>query len=157
MIEWPKEIQHPKGKLVVYQPQIDEWPGLKLVKARSAIAFAPKGTDNPRLGIIEMQARTEVDFDSRLVKLTRLEITGGNFPSLDSDQSQKALTELRALLQNDELRSLSLDRMLVSLERAGVRNVDVKNDPPRIFFSSKPAGLVIFDGKPILVLSKILN
>jgi hypothetical protein len=66
-IEWPKEIQHPKGKIVIYQPQIDEWPDYKVVKARSAIAFLPNGETNPHLGIIEMQARTEVDFESRLV------------------------------------------------------------------------------------------
>ncbi len=150
VIEWPREIKNPKGKLVIYQPQIDEWPDYKLVKARSAIAFAPKGTDNPKLGIIEMQGRTAVDFESRLVKLTRVEITGGNFPGLDKTQTEKTLTELRALLKTDELRSLNLDRMLVSLERSGVHNVDVKNDPPKIFFSNKPAVLVIFDGKPIL-------
>ena len=148
--EWPREIQNPKGKLVIYQPQIDEWQDYKLVKARSAIAFAPKGTDNPKLGIIEMQARTDVDFESRLVKLTRLEITGGNFPGLDQAQKDKALADLRALLNKDQLRSISLDRMLVSLERSGVRNVEVKTDPPKILYSSKPAVLVIFDGKPIL-------
>ena len=42
-IEWPKEIQHPKGKVVIYQPQIDEWPDYKVVKARSAGAFLPNG------------------------------------------------------------------------------------------------------------------
>ncbi len=42
-IEWPKEFQHAKGKVVIYQPQIDEWPDYKVVKARSAVAFLPKG------------------------------------------------------------------------------------------------------------------
>ena len=40
--------------------------------------------------------------------------------------------------------------MLVSLERGGVKSVELKNDPPKIFFSKKPAVLVIFDGKPII-------
>jgi hypothetical protein len=149
-IAWPREIQHAKGKLVVYQPQIDEWTDYKIVKARSAAAFLPKGATNPQLGIIEMQARTEVDFESRLVKLTRLQITGANFPGAAKEKNAEALTELKAMVNSDSLRSIDLDRMLVSLERGGVRSVELKNDPPKIFFSKKPAVLVIFDGKPIL-------
>lgn len=149
-IEWPREIQLPKGKLVVYQPQIDEWTDYKLVKARSAIAFLATGEKNPQLGIIEMQARTEVDFESRLVMLTRLQITGGNFPGLTKEKNDEAVAKLQTLVKQDSIRSISLDRMLVSLEKAGVKNVDLKNDPPKIFFSKKPAVLVIFDGKPAL-------
>jgi hypothetical protein len=149
-IEWPKEIQHPKGKVVIYQPQIDEWPDYKTVKARSAIAYLPKGSEQPILGIIEMQARTEVDFESRLVKLIRLQITNANFPSATKEKNAEALTELKAMLNSDNIRSIDLDRMLVSLERGGVKSVELKNDPPKIFFSKKPAVLVIFDGKPIL-------
>ena len=149
-IDWPREIQHAKGKVVVYQPQIDEWPDFKLVKARSAIAFLPKGATNPQLGIVEMQARTEVDFESRLVKLTRLQITGSNFPGATKEKNAVALAELKAMVSSETIRSLDLDRMLASLERAGIKNVELKNDPPKIFFSKKPAVLVMFDGKPVL-------
>ena len=149
-IDWPREIQHAKGKVVVYQPQIDEWPDFKVVKARSAIAFLPTGAKNPQLGIVELQARTEVDFESRLVKLTRLQVTGVNFPGATKEKNAQALTELKAMVNSETIRSIDLDRMLASLERAGVKNVDLKNDPPKIFYSKKPAALVIFDGKPIL-------
>jgi hypothetical protein len=149
-IDWPKEIEHPKGKIVVYQPQIDEWQDYKLVKARSAIAFLAKGTQNPQLGIIEMQARTEVDFESRLVKLTRLQLTSANFPGVSKEKNEMAFNELKAMVNSETIRSIDLDRMLVSLERSGAKNVQVKNDPPKIFFSKKPAVLLIFDGKPVL-------
>ena len=88
-------------------------------KARSAIAFLPKGADNPKLGIIEMQARTEVDFESRLVKLTRLQITGANFPGATKEKNDEALAELKTMLNSETVRSIDLDRMLVSLERGG--------------------------------------
>ncbi len=149
-IEWPKEFQQPKGKLVVYQPQIDEWPDYKIVKARSAVAFLPTGADNPYLGIIEFQAKTEVDFESRLVKLTNLQLVGANFPSATKEQNADALTKLQGMVNSNTVRSFDLDRMLVSLERGGVKTVELKNDPPKIFFSKKPAVLIIYDGKPIL-------
>ena len=148
--EWPRELQLPKGKLMVYQPQIDDWKDYKLVKARSAVAFLATGSDNPLLGIVEMQARTEVDFESRLVKMLGLQITGGNFPSLTKEKSDEAIAKLKTLVKPDTLRSVELDRMLVSLDRAGVKNVELKNDPPKIYVSKKPAVLVIFDGKPVL-------
>lgn len=149
-IEWPRELTLAKGKLIIYQPQIDEWKEYKLVKARSAIAYLATGAKDPQLGIIEMQAKTEVDFESRLVKLTELQITGGNFPGLTKEKNEQSLTQLRTLLKPNAVRSISLDRMLVSLDKAGVKNVELKNDPPKIFFSKKPAVLVIFDGKPVL-------
>lgn len=149
IIDWPREFKLPKGKLMIYQPQIDEWPDYTLVKARSAVAWLATGTENPQLGIIEMQAKTEVDFQSRLVKITRLAITGGNFPALTKEQSDAGIEKIKTLIKPDQLRSISLDRMLVSLDRSGIKNVEVKNDPPKIFLSEKMAVLVIFDGKPI--------
>jgi hypothetical protein len=149
VIEWPKEIQAKNGKVMIYQPQIDEWTDYKVVKARSAVAYLPTGQTNPKLGIIEMQSKTEVDMESRLVKLLNIEITGCNFPGATKEENAKALVALKALIKPG-LKTISLDRMIASLERAGVKNVDVKNDPPKIFFSKKPAVLVMFDGKPLM-------
>ena len=47
---------------------------------------------------------------------------------------------------------IALDRVLANLDASQIRpkNVDgVKADPPTIFFSTKPAILVGFDGPPI--------
>jgi len=147
---WPRVIQDARGKLIVYQPQLDEWQNHTKLKGRSAVAFAPAGKDNPYLGIITVQADTEVDHDSHLVKLSNLQITASNFPGLTPDQNAKMLTELRKLVPPNGLKSVSLDLVIASLDRAGVKNVDVMNDPPKIYFSKTPAILVIFDGKPVM-------
>src|SRR4029453_324296 len=87
----------------------------------------------------------------RLVKLTRLQITNANFPGTTKEKNAEALVELKKMLNSDNVRSIDLDRMLVSLERSGsVKAVELKNDPPKIFYSKKPAVLIIFDGKPII-------
>ena len=149
-IDWPREMQLADGKLMVYAPQIDEWPDYKTLKARSAVAFLKTGEKNPQLGIIELQAKTEVDMESRLVKLSKLAITGGNFPGLPKEQSDAAIEKLKSMVKPDAFRSISLDRILTNLERAGIKNVELKNDPPKIFYSTTPAVLVIFDGEPVL-------
>jgi hypothetical protein len=147
--EWPREIHNQKGKVMIYQPQVDSWDNYKVLVARAALGFAPKGSEkNPQLGIIEMKADTEVDFQSRLVRATNFQITGGNFPSLTKERSEKFLTTLRSMIKPNQM-SVSLDRILISLNRAGVKTVPVKNDPPPVYVSTKPAILVVFDGAPI--------
>jgi hypothetical protein len=149
-IDWPREIQDPRGKLMIYQPQVDDWKDYKTLVARSAIAFAPKGSEeNPQLGILEFSSETEVDYQTRLVKVTNFTITGGNFPSLDKQKSDNFLEELKKIIKPDEL-NISLDRIIASMQRSGnMKNVDVKNDPPPILVGQKPSILVIFDGAPL--------
>lgn len=57
---------------------------------------------------------------------------------------------VQEILPNEDL-VISLDRVLANLERskASFQTVEVKNDPPPIYYSAKPAILVIFDGPPI--------
>jgi FMN phosphatase YigB (HAD superfamily) len=47
---------------------------------------------------------------------------------------------------------VSLDAILLSLKKKGseTKGVALKNDPPVIFYSAKPANLVVFDGDPVM-------
>jgi hypothetical protein len=148
--EWPRTIQDAHGKLVIYQPQVEAWKDYQILEARAALGFAPQGSEaQPQLGIMTLQAETEVDYETRLVKITRVHITGARFPSLDQAQSDKTLALLREVIQPHQL-SISMDRILASLRRGGsLHNVQVKNDPPPILVSEKPAILVVFDGAPL--------
>src|SRR5262245_46403136 len=125
-VEWPRTIQEAKGTLVIYQPQVETWTNYRTLKARAAIGFAPSGSEGqPQLGIMTVQAETEVDYDTRLVKITSVLVTDGRFPSLDQAQSDRLLTRLREVLDPTRL-SISLDRVLASQARGGVRrNVQV--------------------------------
>jgi hypothetical protein len=150
---WPREYSNEAGaKLVMYQPQVTEWKNAKHVEARLAIAFSAPGAEAPSLGTFEIEADTDVDLDTRLVKMSGIHIVNHRFPSLNDETSSKLLAKLEELLPKDEL-IVELDRILASLERAEtqLKPVETKSDPPEIFTSDKAAILVLIDGKPIWV------
>lgn len=150
-LAWPREYSNEAGaKLVMYQPQVTAWESAKRLEARVAVSFAAAGAESPSYGAFEIEGDTQVDLDTRLVKLSAVEIVEHRFPSLDEEQSQKLLAKLEELMPKDEV-IIALDRLLAGLERAEVQGkpVETKTTPPRIFVSQKPAVLVLLDGKPI--------
>ena len=67
------------------------------------------------------------------------------------DQTREVVTEIDNAFPDDE-RVIGLDRVLAAIDRSQImpKNVEgVKADPPKIFFSKKPAVLVNLDGKAI--------
>ena len=147
--DWPREHTYLDGsKLVLYQPQIESWEDYEHLEGRMALAFEPAGAEKPALGAFEVDSET--DLESRQVRLTNLRLLDGRFPSLDPLQSEDLRTKVEAEFPEETV--TELDRILAGLERSKVHSeeVDVREDPPRIFSSEEPAILVILDGEPIL-------
>jgi hypothetical protein len=149
--DWPREFQGEQGgRLLMYAPQIERWDNFNRVVTRVAIAFAKNPKDAPRLGSFQAVAETLVDQANRMVLVKQIQITAANFPSLDSAQTRELIGEVKKAIPGDGL-VVSLDRMLANLKRNQVpqKEAPVKNDPPAIVVSSKPAILVLLDGQPI--------
>ena len=150
-LSWPREYANEAGaRLVMYQPQVLEWPKTERLAARVAVAFSPPGAESPELGTFEIEADTQVDLDTRLVRISNVEIVKQRFPTLDEEVSGKLGAKLVELMPTDEL-IVALDRVLASLERAEAQlaPVETKTTPPAIFVSQEKAVLVMFDGKPL--------
>jgi len=150
-LEWPREYSNEAGaKLLVYQPQVTNWERFERLEARAAIAVSAAGEESPHLGTFEFETDSDIDLENRLVRISKPEIVGHQFPSLDEDQSKKLLAKLNELLPKEDL-IISLDRVLANLERGRTagKGVETKTTPPKIFVSDKSAILVILDGKPI--------
>jgi len=150
-LTWPRTYDYPDGgKLVLYQPQATAWPEHTRLKCLVALAFSSSEKETPSLGAFELEADSEVDLESRLVRLSSFEIIKGRFPSLEEPVADGLMSRLKDVLPPEEI-VISLDRVLANLARATTvgKPVDVKPDPPRILVSTKPAVLVMFDGEPI--------
>jgi hypothetical protein len=113
--------------------------------------------------VIWFTARTEVDKVNRVVTLNDFHLTKQNFPSLPNNGS--AYT---GAFHKDATWSqvVPLDQLQSSLAVTPIaekqQRVQVKNDPPTIFFSTAPAVIALIDGQPVLGsaehdLQKILN
>lgn len=147
---WPRKFTAGDTTLTIYQPQLESWEGNRLT-ARAAASVEKKSTARPVYGVFWLSARTEVDKETRLVTLEDLQLTKANFPATDAGQDYLALFR-----QNlpDKTRTISLDRLQANLAvtraEAQPPKAPLKNDPPRILYSSTPAILVLVDGQPAL-------
>jgi hypothetical protein len=146
---WPHTIVSDALELRIYQPQLETWDG-SLLKVRAAVSAAEGKDSAPTFGIVELQARTLVDKQQRIVTLDRVDVVRADFPSAPYKASEWAhLIEADSAQQQ---RTIALDRLEAGLEiiaaEATVTAASVRNDPPRLIFSTRPAMLIYVDGTP---------
>jgi len=148
---WPRQKQQDGNTIVFYQPQLDSWQDQKVLKARIAVELTLQGQKQPIAGAIWIKADSETDLESRTVTLDDLEVEKTSFAVLDPAISSAAEKTVKAMITRKPL-VVSLDRILAGLrqtELSSAKNIDLKNDPPKIIVSFEPARLLIFDGQPV--------
>jgi len=149
---WPHTIASQGGTAVVYQPQVVSWPERRTLNTRIAMAVTPEGAKTPIYGTAAVAFASTVDLGTRLVTLTAPVLQATQFPAANTDQAVRIEARIRAALDGSGPRQVPLDMVLLSLRNhdAGASNVALDNTPPRIFSSTRPASLVVFDGTPVL-------
>jgi len=53
---WPRQITKPGGKVVLYQPQVDDWKNYQQVDARMAFTVTPTGGQS-HVGVVTVQLK----------------------------------------------------------------------------------------------------
>ena len=97
-VGWPREVKAKDGGVItVYQPQLERWANNQLA-GRAAVAVAKPGEKNPRFGVIELTARTEIDKSADMVMLSNVSIPKGSFPGTSPQECEAYLATLRAAL-----------------------------------------------------------
>lgn len=146
---WPREFVSENRKLTVYQPQVDEWADHSILRFRCAIEVEGILAE-PKFGVAEIEARTLVDQATRTVKLfsTKREL---RFAGVSESEGKSLRDAVDAIRPPGRLLTISLDRVIACLDPGSAavqKAVDVNLNPPRIFYSNKPAVLVMFMGEP---------
>src|SRR4030095_16595244 len=85
---WPREKYQNGTRLIVYQPQVDDWQNFQDLSWRMAISLTPKG-GKTAIGVVKMKGNTTIDNVAKLVTITNPQITGTYFPSLDQATKEK--------------------------------------------------------------------
>ena len=78
---WPREHVRDGNRLLVYQPQVDDWKNFHDLTWRMAVSLTPKGGKEV-VGVIEMKGTTQVDNDNKLVLITNPEVTHSHLLSV---------------------------------------------------------------------------
>ena len=147
---WPREATEGGARLVYYQPQVDDWQSFKDLNFRLAVSLTSAG-GKAVVGVVSVHALTDVDVDTRTVLIHDLTISETRFPSLEAEAAARMDQLMRTFLAPDKTVTISLDRLVASVNKPdSVVGVDVNNDPPPIFVSYGPAILVQVEGQPIL-------
>ncbi len=146
---WPREFKNAGGKLLTFQPQVDEWKDFKEITWRMAVALTPAGGKEV-LGAATMRGQTDVDNEKHVVTIHDLVLVRANFPSLDATESAKMQQLLGTFVP--PVLPVSLERIAACTPKPDTfKAVALKNDPPPIFVAYKPTILVDVEGDPVYV------
>src|SRR5947207_6825545 len=85
---WPREKFINGTRLIIYQPQVDDWKNFQDLSWRMAISLTPK-SGKTVLGVVEMKGNTNIDNVAKVVTITNPQVTGTYFPSLDNATKEK--------------------------------------------------------------------
>src|SRR6267142_114154 len=145
---WPREKYSNGTRLIIYQPQVDDWKNFQDLSWRMAISLAPK-SGKTVLGVVEMKGNTNVDNVAKVVAITNPQITGTYFPSLDKATADKMEQLFRTFVPPTF--SISLYHLIASTpKKAAPAGVQLNNDPPKIFVGYRPSILLSVNGEPVL-------
>jgi len=148
---WPRRFSVGTNSVAVYQPQLEEWSGNSL-SARAAIAITENQSKQPLYGVLWFTARAEIDKINRLVTLSDFKVNKLTIPMAPDKAAAFEVAFQARVAKQDEV--IALDRLLadMAINHAATNSsaFEVKNDPPQVFFSTRPAILVSIDGTPVL-------
>ncbi len=151
-LSWPIEIESKDGHVTtLYQPQLESFKN-NLLEGRMAVTIKPKENDII-FGAVWFRATMSTDFDNRTVVLEKMQILKTHFPELVDEEKTKNFSDLLSKEIESWNLEMSLDRLLASMDEVEDLNKlsdQINNNPPEIYFRTKPAVLMIIDGEPIL-------
>src|SRR5262245_33305886 len=152
MDAWPHTYRTSRGTATIYQPQVIAWPEHRTLETRIAVAILPNGATVPVAGTINVEFTTQVDFFDRVVILTAPRLLSSSFPSVGTARAaqfeERIKAELALVGPTRVALALVVPRPLHRAEQPP--DVSLDNNPPRIFVSTRPASLIVFDGEPLL-------
>jgi len=144
---WPRLRTENGNTLITYQPQVDDWKDFREVDWRMAFSLTPAG-GKPAVGIVELHGQTSVDNDNKMVLIYNIKIKKTKFPSLDPAVAAQMDQLARRFLPPAV--TISLHQFVACIPKPeSMPGVQLKNDPPVIYVSYKPAILLDVDGEPI--------
>jgi len=162
---WPRVIQDSGRTFTIYQPQIDRFDDT-ILEARAAVQVETPVGDKTQTsyGVIWITAHTFIDKENELVQLDDIELSKANFPTA-GDKADEYLDVLRRNAEKGRTYPLELIEANLAVTQAEAKGqaVPLKNDPPRIYYRTSPAMLVLIDGDPVLrpvegsTLQRVLN
>src|SRR5881227_167006 len=145
---WPRERYQNGTRLIIYQPQVDDWKNFQDLSWRMAVSLTPK-SGKEVVGVVEMKGNTDIDNVAKVAVITNPQVTGTYFPSLDQATKEKMEQLFKSFVPSTV--SISLHRLIASVpKQEAPAGVQLNNEPPKIFVGYRPSILLSVDCEPAL-------
>ena len=147
---WPQEATLDGTSFVLYTPQFESIAGTRATGRMAFSTHTGADTAQPAFGVAFFEADLDNDTAAGLIELSGMQVTrvqpsdGG-----DGAASAAALQKMLGGVQFTVDRAVALATMQVAKDQASTR-ASLNNSPPKIRVVSKPAVLLLLDGKPVL-------
>src|SRR5437868_12895816 len=134
---WPREKYSNGTRLIIYQPQVDDWKNFQDLSWRMAVSLTPK-SGKEVVGVVEMKGNTDIDNVAKVAVITNPQVTGTYFPSLDQATTEKMEQLFKSFVPSTV--SISLHRLIASVpKQEAPAGVQLNNEPPKIFVGYRPS------------------
>ncbi|MFT5519534.1 MAG: hypothetical protein ACI9IA_000117 [Enterobacterales bacterium] len=149
-IDWPQEIEHEKGKIIIYQPQPEKFEG-NVLYSRSAMALELKGKKEPIFGVFWFKAQVDTNHETNTATVRDIEVQKVRWPESKDAGEQEFTSSVNAALSKTgfEISLEQLSASLAAVEQEKNSLAELKNDAPNLIFKENLAVLLSYDGKPI--------
>jgi hypothetical protein len=149
VVGWPRELTNQGNTLVLYQPQVDDWKNFQELDWRAAFSLTPAG-GHEVVGVATLHSETDIDNENKVVTLTNIKLMHTSFPSLDPSDAAKMGEIARTFIPSNI--QISMYRLIACVPaKQPASFAPLKNDPPQIFVTYRPAILLEVDGPPVRV------
>lgn len=150
---WPRLFETGDYEVVLHQPQVDRWEAYAKLELRAVVVIRKKGAEESQFASLRATAPTSVDLDKRLVLIGPRTLQELRFTGATPEETARLKKILLDALPDEQPMTMALERVFAAVlrseeERRKLRNADVNLDPPPIYYSDKPAILVMLAGKP---------
>ncbi|MBW1768935.1 MAG: hypothetical protein JRJ65_18050, partial [Deltaproteobacteria bacterium] len=151
-LTWPRFMEHKKGTLKIYQPQVEKWEN-EIVEYRMAIEILMKDRTEPVYGALWLKGATDTRLDERLVQIKNIQVSNISIPSNDPEYVKRVKEFINDTLKEKHI-VISLDRILADVaslpEAISVKKTKTNMDPPNILVTQEPAVLLMIVDDPVL-------
>ncbi|HEY2348219.1 MAG TPA: hypothetical protein VGH64_04340 [Puia sp.] len=147
---WPRQLTNNGSVLILYTPQVEDWPNYETLNFRMAFSFTPY-QQKEEVGVLYLTSATNVDTYTRMVTITNLSVIDVHFPSLDQATAATMGQKVKDILDLAKTVTVSMDRIVAATPKkvSPTATSNLKNDPPTIYVSNNPAILLQLQGEAV--------
>ncbi len=147
---WPKQIELDGFTLTFYQPDPERYED-NILDARAAFSLFD-GEHLPIFGALWFNCKVLTNAESNEVHFTDIQVVNANFPNAKAENIE-GLQKLIIEASEEWHFNSNLRRFYEAIQTIDINNEyseNLKNNPPKIYYSKVPAVLLFIDGEPIM-------